>query len=107
MKITAIRAYQIELPLLAVQRSQCAAMHVEPGHPLREILCNDIDRNPVPLGEHVAQVLQPALGQQERPGPVSGVDGTTYDFCTLGNEETMVGLQMPAEWGIPEPDVVS
>jgi hypothetical protein len=94
------------MPLLTVERSQCAAMDMEARHLLREILGNDIDRSVGPSGEHIAQASQPALSQQERPGPVSGVDGATDHLFPLGNEETTVGLQMAAERGFPEADIV-
>jgi prolyl-tRNA editing enzyme YbaK/EbsC (Cys-tRNA(Pro) deacylase) len=94
------------MPLLAVQRGQCAAMYMEARYLLREILGNDIDGSVGPSGEHIAQARHPALSQQERPGPVSGVYGATDHLCALGDEETLFGLQVSTERGIPEVDIV-
>jgi hypothetical protein len=81
-------------------------MHVEAGCAFREILGDQVDRSVGPPAEDIAQASQPALSQQERPGPVSGPDGATDHLGTLGDEETLFGLQMPTQRRIPEVDIV-
>ena len=85
------------MPLFAVERGQCAAVHMEAGHLLREFLSDDEDRHIRPPFQRIAQTLKPALSQQKRPRPIAGVDGTPNDLLTLGNEEAVFGFEVSSQ----------
>jgi prolyl-tRNA editing enzyme YbaK/EbsC (Cys-tRNA(Pro) deacylase) len=95
------------MPLLAVQRSQCASMDVEARYPLRELLGDDEDRHVWPSLQHIVQATKPALGKKEGARPVSRLDCAVDDLLTLGYEKPVLCLEVATQRGLPEPDIVS
>ncbi len=81
-------------------------MDVEPGDRLGQRLVDQIDRHVRPAVDHVGQTLEPALGEQERPRPVPGLDRPPDDLLALGDEQPLLGLQMPAQRRVPQPHIV-
>jgi prolyl-tRNA editing enzyme YbaK/EbsC (Cys-tRNA(Pro) deacylase) len=95
------------MPLLAVQRSQRAAMDMESRYMFRELLGDDEDRDLRPLLQQIVQPIKPALGKKEGPRPVSRLDCAVDDFLALGNEKAVFCLEVAPQRGLPEPDIVS
>jgi prolyl-tRNA editing enzyme YbaK/EbsC (Cys-tRNA(Pro) deacylase) len=95
------------MPLLAVQRSQCASMDVKSRYLLRELLGDDEDRDLRPLLQHIVQAIKPALGKKEGARPVSRLDCAVDDFLALSNEKAVFCLEVAPQRGLPEPHIVS
>jgi prolyl-tRNA editing enzyme YbaK/EbsC (Cys-tRNA(Pro) deacylase) len=104
----ALHPYQLSdaVPLLAMQRGQSPAMYVEARYLFGQILRHDEDRHGGPPLHNVAQPLEPALGQQKRPRLISRLDGASDDFLALGDEQASLGLEVPTQGALPEPDIV-
>jgi len=92
--------------LVSMQRSQGAAVHVEAGHLLGQLLGHDVHGDVRPGVDHVRQRAEPPLGQQERPGSVASLQRSADDLLPLGDEESPLGLQVLAQGRVAESDVV-
>jgi len=82
-------------------------MDVEARHALGEILADDEDRHVWPHLQHIVQASEPALGKKEGARPVSRLDCPVNDLLALGNEKPVLCLEVTAQRGLPEPDIVS
>jgi len=58
------------------------------------------------LPRDVLQTVEPPLRQQERPRPIAGLDRATDHLLAFGDEQAVLGLEVPPERGIAQPDVI-
>jgi prolyl-tRNA editing enzyme YbaK/EbsC (Cys-tRNA(Pro) deacylase) len=82
-------------------------MHMKAGYLFSKIFRHDEDRHGRPSLHDIIQTFKPALGKQERPRLVTGLDGAADDLLTLSDEQASLGLEVSTQGGLPEPDIVS
>ena len=69
-------------------------MDMESRYLLSQLLGNHENRHIRPTVKNLAQATKPALGQQERPRPKTGIDGAADDLLTLSDEEPVLCLEV-------------
>ena len=81
-------------------------MDMEAGDLFSKFLGHHVDRDFGPAVQHVPQTVEPTLRQQEGSRAIARLDRATDHLLAFGDEQPMLGFEVPPERGVAQPDVV-
>ena len=81
-------------------------MHVKPGDRFDQGFVGDVAGSPGCQVQDVGQTLQPSRGEQEGAHREAGPYCPPNDLLPLGKEQAVLGLEVPAQLNVAQPDIV-